>query len=120
VADYLLQHASRERLSAQVPASTWDALLSHLRDPADAARLADIANDELLHRYAIPLYRRAAAAGDQTAAWMLAELLADPDQAERHLRARANVGDEEAARLLAGLLARRSQVEEASNYGGSA
>ena len=43
VADYLLQHASRERRSARVPASTWDALLSHLRDPADAARLADSA-----------------------------------------------------------------------------
>ena len=43
VADYLLQHASRERRSARVPASTWDALLSHIRDPADAARLADSA-----------------------------------------------------------------------------
>ena len=37
VADYLIQHASRERRYARVPASTWDAILSHIRDPADAA-----------------------------------------------------------------------------------
>ena len=64
VADYLLQHASRERRSARVPASTWDAVLSHIRDPADAARLADSARIRLLYRYAIPLYRHAANAGE--------------------------------------------------------
>jgi hypothetical protein len=32
-ADFLIQHASRERRSARVPASTWDAILGHLRDP---------------------------------------------------------------------------------------
>ena len=78
VADYLLQHASRERRPARVPASTWDALLSHLRDPADAARLADSAHGRLLYRYAIPLYRRAADAGDGHAAMRLADLLAEP------------------------------------------
>ena len=76
VADYLVQHASRERRYARVPASTWDAVLSHIRDPADAARLADSARSRLLYRYAIPLYRHAADAGDQAAAWQLAELLA--------------------------------------------
>ena len=45
VADYLLQHASQERRFGRVPASTWDALLSHLRDPADAARLLPDAED---------------------------------------------------------------------------
>jgi len=68
VADYLLQHATRERRSARVPASTWDALLSHLRDPADAARLADSAQGRLLYRYAMPLYRLAVNAGDRDAA----------------------------------------------------
>ena len=77
VADYLLQHASRERRSARVPASTWDALLSHIRDPADAARLADSARGRLLYCYAIPLYRLAADAGDGDAAWRLAGLLAE-------------------------------------------
>ena len=76
VADYLLQHASRERRPARVPASTWDALLSHLRDPADAARLADSAHGRLLYRYAIPLYRRAADAGDGHAAVRLADAAA--------------------------------------------
>ena len=67
-ADYLIQHASRERRSARVPASTWDAALSHIRDPADATRLADSARNRLLYRYAIPLYRHAADAGDADAA----------------------------------------------------
>ena len=61
VADYLLQHASRERRSAWVPASAWDALLSYIRDPADAARLADSAQGRLLSplRYpALPARRR--------------------------------------------------------------
>ena len=76
VADYLLQYASRERRSARVPANTWDALLSHIRDPADAARLARSAEGRLLYRYAIPLYRLAADAGDAGAARNLAGLLA--------------------------------------------
>ena len=66
VADYLIQHASRERRSARVPASTWDAVLSHIRDPADTARLADSARNRLLYRYAIPLYRYAAEAATAT------------------------------------------------------
>ena len=77
VADYLIQHASRERRYARVPASTWDAVLSHIRDPADTARLADSARNRLLYRYAIPLYRHAADAGDGYAAWRLADLLAE-------------------------------------------
>ena len=39
-ADYLIQHATRERRFDQVPASTWDAILSHIRAPADTRRLA--------------------------------------------------------------------------------
>jgi hypothetical protein len=33
VADYLVQHASRERRNTRVPASTWDAILGYIRDP---------------------------------------------------------------------------------------
>jgi hypothetical protein len=111
VADYLLQHASRERRPARVPASTWDALLSHLRDPTDAARLADSARGRLLYRYAISLYRRAADAGDGDAALRLADLLAgraDLDQ----LRAQADGGNGAAAWLLAGLLADRGDMDQ--------
>jgi hypothetical protein len=72
VADYLLQHATRERLPARVPASTWDAILSYVRDPADAVRLADSARNRRLYQHAIPLYRRAADGGD----WYVAVRLA--------------------------------------------
>jgi hypothetical protein len=74
-ADYLIQHASRERRSALVPASTWDAVLSHIRDLADIARLADSAGNRLLYRYAEPLYRHLAGADDMYAAHRLADLL---------------------------------------------
>ena len=75
-ADYLIQHASRERRSARVPASTWDAAVSYSRDPGDTARLADSASRRLLYCYAIPLYRHAADTGDENAAGSLAGLLA--------------------------------------------
>ena len=110
-ADYLVQHASRERRFVRVPASAWDTALSHLRDPHDAARLADSADRRLLYRYAIPLYRHAADVGDETAAGRLARLLdrrGDVDQ----LRARADAGDEHAAWQLAGLLAERGNVDQ--------
>ena len=117
VADYLLQHASRERRSARAPASTWDAVLSHLRDPADAARLADSAHDRLLYRYAIPLYRHAADASDRHAASQLADLLikrGDVDGAAQILRARADAGDGHAASELAGLLKDRGDLDGAA------
>ncbi len=91
VADYLLQHASRERRTVHVPASTWDALLGYIRDPADAARLARSAECRLLYRYAIPLTRRVADAGGWSPGWRLATLLywrGDLDS----LRARADAG----------------------------
>ena len=104
VADYLIQHVGRERRYARAPASTWDAVLSHIRDPADAARLAGSARDRLLYRYAISLYRHAADAGDEFAASQLAELLAERGDLEE-LRARVDAGDWGAAERLADLLA---------------
>ena len=111
VADYLVQTASRERRYARVPASTWDAILSHIRDPAETARFADIAKDRLLYCYAIPLYRHAADADGVYAAFKLAELLAEQGDLEE-LRARADAGDGAAAAELAGLLAERGDLEE--------
>ena len=90
VADYLIQHASRERRYARLPASTWDAITSHIRDHADTARLADSARNRLLYRYAIPLYRHTADAGWAGAARELTELLisrGDLDEAAQILRA---------------------------------
>jgi hypothetical protein len=113
VADYLIQHAREEHRYDTMPASIWDAVLSHVRDPADTARLADSANRRLLFRYAIPLYRRAADAGDQLAASELARLLTqrgDLDEGEQILRTLAETGDGDAARQLADLLADRGDV----------
>jgi hypothetical protein len=76
VADYLVQHVTQQRRYERAPASFWDAVLGHIRDPVDAARLADSARNRLLYRYAIPLYRHAAGAGDELADAWLADLLA--------------------------------------------
>jgi hypothetical protein len=111
VADYLLQHVGRERRTVGVPASTWDAIPRYVHDPADAARLAYSARSRLLYRYALPLYRRAADAGDKHAAEELADLLArrwDLDE----LRGRAEAGDKHAAEELARRLARRGDLDE--------
>src|SRR2546423_131748 len=110
-ADYLIQHASRERRYARVPASTWDAILGQIRDPADAARLANGAENRLLYRYAIPLYRHAADVGDRAAAEGLARRLAGGGDVNE-LRARADAGDGYAAGRLAGLLAERGDLDE--------
>ena len=112
VADYLIQHTSRKRHPARVPASTWDAILSHIRDPADAARLADSASNRLLYRYAIPLYRQAVNANDDHhAAAQLAELLARRGDLDE-LRTRADADDPYAAALLTHLLAERGDLNE--------
>ncbi len=107
-ADYLVQHASQERRYERVPASTWDAVLSHIRDLPDTIRLADSARNRLLYCYAVPQYRYAADAGDERTAFRLALLLAergDVDGAAQVLRMRADAGDRLAAIRLDGLLA---------------
>ena len=110
VADYLIQHASRERHYERVPASTWDAVLSYIRDPADVAGLADSARNRLLYRYAIPLYRHAADNGSRDAARNLAWLLEERGDLDG-LRARADIGDGFAAEQLADLLERRGDLD---------
>ena len=114
VADYLTQHASRERYYARVPASTWDALTSHTHDPADATRLADSARNRLLYCYAIPLYRGAADAGDRDAArrltWLLEER-GDLDGLTQVLHARAEAGDMDALVWLVRLLEQRGDLD---------
>jgi hypothetical protein len=116
-ADYLIQHASRERRSARVPASTWDAILSYIRDPADAAELADSARNRLLYTYAIPLYRHATDAGHGHAAWQLAWLLAergDLDEATQIMEARADAGDVTAVIRLERLLTEFGDLDRAT------
>jgi hypothetical protein len=109
-ADYLIQHATRQRRSARVPASTWDAALRHLHDPADTARLATSAENRLLYCYAAPLYRHAADVGDGHAAEQLAWLLVKRGDLDE-LRARADTGDGDAAGRLVDLLADRGDLD---------
>jgi TPR repeat protein len=118
-ADYLVQHASRERRRARVPACTWDAFLSHIRDPDDAARLADSAGERALHRCAVPLYRRAAEAGSSSAMYSLGFLLqgqGKADQAEQWYRKAAEAGHFGAMSNLAVLLREQGQAEEAGHW----
>jgi TPR repeat protein len=118
-ADYLIQHASRKRRSARVPASTWDAVLSHIRDPADAARLADSAEDRALYHYAIPLYRRAADTGSSSAMYSLGFLLQEQgnaEQAEQWYRKAAEAGHFGAMSNLAVLLTERGQPDQAEHW----
>ena len=110
VADYLLHHAGWERRAMRVPASTWDALLSHVQDPADAVRVANGARNRLLYRYATSAYQRAADAGNVHAARRLADLLAERGEVDG-LRARTDAGDEHAAVVLVDLLAERGDVD---------
>ena len=110
VADYLIQHARRERGSARAPASIWDAILSYVRDPDDDARLADSARDRLLYRYAIQLYHHAADSGDAFAGDRLTDLLAECGDLDG-LRARADAGNKHAAKQLAGLLYERGDLD---------
>ena len=113
VADYLIQHASRERHYARVPASTWDAVLSKVHDPADVGRLGDSASNRLLYRYAIPLYCHAADVGGLFDAFWLAELLAERGDLDG-LRTRADAGDDVAAERLAELLAEHGDLDGAA------
>jgi TIR domain len=115
VADYLLQHANRERRYVRVPASSWDAILNHVRDAADAVRLAASASDQGLDHYAIPLYRRAADAGHRDSAERLDNLLARRGDVDG-LRARADAGDVTATWLLGPLLVERGDLDGAAQF----
>jgi hypothetical protein len=113
VADYLLQYASKVRRSTRPPASTWDAMLSHICDAADVGRLATSARDRLLYRYAISLYQLASdAVASFSTSYDLADLLARRGDLGQ-LRARADNGDANAAYRLADLLVGRGDLEEA-------
>jgi hypothetical protein len=112
VADYLIQHTTRQRRTARMPASLRDALLSHIGDPADAARLANSARGRLLYCYAIPLHRHAVDGSDKDVASRLAVLLAirgNQDEALQILRAN-NLGED---LELANLLAEDGDLDEA-------
>lgn len=118
-ADYLIQHASQHRRGIKVPDGTWNAFLSHIHDPADAARLADSAGETALDRYAIPLYHRAADADIGSAMYSLGFLLqrqGNADQAERWYRKAAEAGHFGAMSNMAVLLREQGRAEEAEHW----
>ncbi len=85
-ADYLIQHASRERRYARVPASTWDAALSHIRDPDDTARLAWEASFAGRLEHVEKAFERALAEKEYTVAAELASCLGDAGREERAIQ----------------------------------
>ena len=105
VADYLLQYMLRERRRAQVPTTTWDALLTFTEVPIDLARwlFEHGRTDEL---------RQRADAGDGRARELLADWLAKEGQIPE-LRHRADAGDDIARRLLGEWLSQQDRVDEA-------
>ncbi|MEU4830963.1 HD-GYP domain-containing protein [Streptosporangium sp. NPDC023615] len=116
VADYLQQHAGRQRRLAEVPATCWQALVENLTDPGDQVRVAGAAQNRLLHHHAELLYRQAMHSGEGHAAALLAGLLVGQGRVGEALaiwRARADAGDEFAAVRLASLLDEQGRVGEA-------
>ena len=83
VADYLIQHATRERRHARVPASTWDAALSHIRDLDDTARLAWEASSAGRLEHVEKAFKRAVAEEEYTVAAGLAGCLGEAGREDR-------------------------------------
>jgi len=82
-ADYLIQHAARERQHAPVPASTWDAALSHIRDLDDTARLAWEASFAGRLEHVEKAFERAFAEKEYTVAAELASCLGEAGREDR-------------------------------------
>ena len=86
VADYLIQHASRERRYARVPASTWDAALRYIRDPDDTARLAWEASSVGRVEHVEKAFERAFTEKEYTVAAELAYCLGTAGREERAIQ----------------------------------
>ncbi|MET8008072.1 hypothetical protein, partial [Nonomuraea glycinis] len=108
VADYLQQHASRERRKFKVPATCWEGLVDHLTDPGEQRRVGEAARDRLLYRYAEPLFHNSAGGGSEDATKLLIDLVFCQGR-EQELQALAESGDGYAAGRLAHLLAKQSR-----------
>jgi predicted negative regulator of RcsB-dependent stress response len=113
VADYLLQHLTRQRRRTHLPALAWQALTDYPHSLDDLARLADSARRRLLYRYTEPLHQRCLEAGDWADATSLLVEQGRTDEAISLLRPPADAGDKYAAIRLAGLLVEQGRTDEA-------
>ncbi len=86
VADYLIQHATRERRYARAPASTWDAALRHIRDLDDTARLAWEASFAGRLGHVEKAFERALAEKEYTVAAELAHCLGEAGREDRAIQ----------------------------------
>ncbi|MFI9452598.1 hypothetical protein [Amycolatopsis sp. NPDC052450] len=109
--DYLDQHSRVSRCEVAPPAALWQALVDDTHDLDDQQRLANNAESRLLYRYAMPLLRRVADTGDDTARMALAELLVQRGMIGE-LYERADAGDRWAAMRRAYALVEHGRVDE--------
>lgn len=89
--DYLKQYGLTTRSYEPIPASTWEALTTHVIDPGSLVAIANEASRRLLYRQAVRLAGKAAISGNSAAMWLVADLLdqAGYEQLARHWRLRA-------------------------------
>ncbi|KOV87607.1 tetratricopeptide repeat protein [Nocardia sp. NRRL S-836] len=111
VADYLHQHALRERRTEHLPDSAWRALIRHHHSD-DTHRLADNAERRGRAHETVAFCQQLADHNDHRAAFRVLCALRDGGLVE-DLRARAGNGDDQAAFQLAESLVERGQVDEA-------
>jgi transcriptional regulator with XRE-family HTH domain/tetratricopeptide (TPR) repeat protein len=115
VADYLQQHAGKERRRARVPAATWRAVLHHVGNGDDLARCGHAAMSRMLFQHAMPLYRRSLAMGSLRGTVRLALLLARQgqlDAAVQVLSVAADAGNGPARVDLVRLLVEHGRLDE--------
>lgn len=87
VADYLFQHAMRERTAIYPPPDFWRAMIDYGRTGSDLRKLAEAAGYRGRLRQALLLYSHALIAGDYCAGWNLGNLyvsLGNPEAAAEH------------------------------------
>ncbi|WP_461119600.1 SEL1-like repeat protein [Saccharothrix stipae] len=115
VTDYLLQKLLRERRSALLTDTTWNALIRHTHDSDDRRRLSYKAENRMQYRHAQRLHRTLVDAGDAYAVHRLAELLVKQGKVDEFtalVPRLVDAGDIYAVYRLTELLVEQGKVDE--------
>ncbi|MCX4993530.1 tetratricopeptide repeat protein [Streptomyces sp. NBC_00568] len=115
VADYLLQHLTRQRRNRRLPLGAWQVLIDGTNAPEDRMRLARAAHHRLLYRTAESVYGPLAD-GDTDAAAALSELLilrGEYEEAQRLVESRVRPAGVERVRELGKRLVAIGRAREA-------